>query len=42
VHVQCGKGSVSLQRVQQEGRQGMDIEAFLRGYSLNAGETLGR
>lgn len=42
VLVQCGRGSVALRHVQQEGRQDMDIEAFLRGYSLAVGEMLGR
>lgn len=42
VLVQCGRGSVALRHVQQEGRQDMDIEAFLRGYSFAVGEMLGR
>jgi methionyl-tRNA formyltransferase len=33
--VACGKGSLKILELQQEGRKRMSIEAFLRGYSFN-------
>ncbi len=38
----CGKGSVSLLRVQKAGGNAMDIKDFLRGNKLVVGEYLGK
>jgi methionyl-tRNA formyltransferase len=39
--VACGEGALRLVRVQREGRQPMDADAFLRGFRLGAGDRLG-
>jgi methionyl-tRNA formyltransferase len=39
--VQCGTGSLDLLEVQPESRARMPIQEYLRGYPMNAGETLG-
>ncbi|MEY8337199.1 methionyl-tRNA formyltransferase [Lachnospiraceae bacterium 62-35] len=40
--VQTGKGSLSIRELQIEGKKRMDIQSFLRGYSVEAGMTLER
>jgi methionyl-tRNA formyltransferase len=39
--VACGQGSLSLRRVQRAGKAPMDVQDFLRGYPLKAGDVLG-
>lgn len=39
--VQTGNGLLSIKELQLEGKKRMETEAFLRGYSLAAGERLG-
>jgi methionyl-tRNA formyltransferase len=39
--VACGEGALRLTRLQRPGRGAMDADAFLRGYALPAGTTLG-
>ncbi|MGE0527103.1 MAG: methionyl-tRNA formyltransferase [Bdellovibrionales bacterium] len=41
VLVQCGEGSLELLEVQPESRPKMPIEAYVRGYPVNAGEIFG-
>lgn len=41
IHVQTGKGVLSLLEVQLEGKKRMDTASFLRGYSLDSGSFLG-
>ena len=40
--VQTGQGMLELLEVQLEGKKRMTIDAFLRGYSLEAGCRLGK
>lgn len=40
--VQTGKGILSIKELQLEGKKRMEIDAFLRGYPVEAGETLGQ
>ena len=40
--IQTGKGSLSVRSLQLEGKKRMDIEDFLRGYSLEKGTVLER
>lgn len=40
--VQTGEGALRLLTVQLEGKKRMDVAAFLRGYSLEEGEFLGK
>ncbi len=37
--VGTGNGAVSVLEIQQEGKRRLDIEEFLRGYSIESGET---
>lgn len=39
--VQCGTGSLDLLEVQPESRSKVQIEEYLRGYPLNAGDIIG-
>lgn len=39
--VACGEGAVELVTLQQPGRQRMEAAAFLNGYPLDPGDTLG-
>jgi methionyl-tRNA formyltransferase len=41
VLVACGRGTVRLKRLQSEGRRPLDVDEFLRGFTLGAGEVLG-
>jgi methionyl-tRNA formyltransferase len=38
--VACGSGAVRILRAQREGRAAQDADAFLRGFSLGAGQSL--
>jgi methionyl-tRNA formyltransferase len=38
--VVCGQGTLRLRRVQRAGKSPMDVEDFLRGYTLNQGDRL--
>jgi methionyl-tRNA formyltransferase len=38
--VACGAGALSLLRLQRAGKAGMDVGAFLRGYSIPRGTLL--
>ena len=40
--MQTGEGALKLLSVQLEGKKRMDVAAFLRGYSVEAGEFLGK
>jgi methionyl-tRNA formyltransferase len=40
VHVSCGSGVVSLETLQQPGKQRLDAEAFVNGYPLSPGDVL--
>ena len=42
MEVQTGEGVLSLLEVQLEGKKRMQIDAFLRGYSVNQGSCLGK
>ena len=42
LYVQTGRGFLSLEEVQLEGKKRMDTAAFLRGNSLEEGTRLGR
>ena len=37
----CGEGALCLTQIQLEGKKRMDAQAFLRGYALEAGESMG-
>ena len=39
--VQTGKGILSIKELQLEGKKRMEIDAFLRGFSMDVGEVLG-
>ena len=39
--VKTGKGTLSLQEIQLEGKKRMTVDAFLRGYNLECGTVLG-
>jgi methionyl-tRNA formyltransferase len=39
--VQTGEGAIKILELQMEGKKRMDAGAFLRGYSMNPGDTLG-
>ena len=39
--VACREGAVEIERIQQPGRQRMDVSAFLNGYDLVVGDQLG-
>lgn len=39
LEIQAGSGSVSILELQQEGRRRMRVDEFLRGYTVEAGET---
>ena len=39
--VACGQGCLRLRRVQRAGKSPMDVEDFLRGYTLKVGDVLG-
>lgn len=41
MEVQTGKGVLSLLEVQLEGKKRMEVDAFLRGYSVEEGKLLG-
>lgn len=40
--VQTGKGLLCIRQLQLEGKKRMETEAFLRGYTITAGEHLGK
>jgi len=42
LEVQTGEGVLSLLEVQLEGKKRMEVDAFLRGYSVEAGTRLGQ
>ena len=37
----AGEGLLSIRQLQLEGKKRMDVETFLRGYSVKEGEILG-
>jgi methionyl-tRNA formyltransferase len=39
--VACGEGSLRIVRLQAPGRRPLEVEAFLRGYGIDPGDTLG-
>ena len=39
--VAAGEGLLSIRQLQLEGKKRMDVETFLRGYSVKEGEILG-
>jgi len=39
--VRCGKGALRIMNLQLEGKKRMDTAAFLLGYKIEVGETLG-
>jgi methionyl-tRNA formyltransferase len=41
LYVQTGEGMLSLLEVQLEGKKRMEVDAFLRGYSIEEGIVLG-
>lgn len=40
--VKTGEGILSVKELQLEGKKRMEVDAFLRGFAVNAGEVLGR
>lgn len=42
IYVACGEGELVLKEVQLEGKKRMETDAFLRGYSIEAGTVLKR
>lgn len=42
IEVACGKGSLLIQEVQQEGKKRMSVASFLNGHQMSAGQFLNR
>ncbi|MBN1447366.1 MAG: methionyl-tRNA formyltransferase [Bacteroidetes bacterium] len=40
IRIQCGRGSIAILELKPEGRKGMKVEEYLRGYALSVGDVL--